>query len=1228
VSIDPEEIAARAAIRALTRRDEAACVAALREAHAAAAYDRQLVAREAGALVERLRSRRRHASGVDRLMHEFSLSTAEGVALMCLAEALLRVPDRPTAERLIRDKIGRGDWAAHLGPGHSLFVNAAAWGLMLSGRLVAGHSENALGQALTRLLKRGGEPLVRRGMDFAMRLLGDQFVIGETIEAALERARPREAQGYRFSFDMLGEAALTEADAARYFASYEAAIAAIGRSAAGRGAVEGPGISVKLSALHPRYQRSQRTRVLRELGLRLRLLMRMAAEAGIGFNIDAEEADRLELSLDLFAEVARERELADWPGMGFVVQAYQKRAPAVIDWLGRLARQTNRRFMLRLVKGAYWDSEIKRAQVDGLVDYPVYTRKAHTDLAYLVCARKLIDGFDAFYPQFATHNAHTLAAVWQMARERGLADFEFQCLHGMGEPLYDPLVGPGGRRVACRIYAPVGTHATLLPYLVRRLLENGANSSFVNRLVDDRLSVAELIEEPADRIARDGAGSNPAIPLPPQLFGTARRNSIGVDLTDETVLAELGESFDGMAREDWNAEPLVAGSEWVDGAGLPIVNPADRVETVGSVVEADRVLVEQALGNAVTAAGAWFARPAGERAAILRHAADLIEAMRPQLMSLCIREAGKTWPNAVGEVREAVDFCRYYAQQAELAASIASRSPAPAGATAAPGPADATTLPGPADVTTPPGPAVCISPWNFPLAIFVGQVAGALAAGCSVLAKPAEQAPLVAHFVTSLMHQAGVPVAVLQLLPGTGELIGAALVADRRVRRVLFTGSTAVARRINRQLAERPEAVLIAETGGQNAMLVDSSALPEQVVQDVLVSGFDSAGQRCSALRILCLQEEIADRVLAMLRAAMAELRVGNPAGLATDVGPVIDETAQRHLLAHIEAMRRLGFTITQSSVPEACRCGHFVPPTLIEIDSLGRLGEEVFGPVVHVLRFAAGGLEALVGEINGLGYGLTMGLHSRIDETHDAVVARARVGNLYINRNMVGAVVGVQPFGGEGLSGTGPKAGGPLYLARLAGRPQLSPAMLGISPMTAPVPLLRLRDWAVASGRPELAQLCADHAQTTLLGVALDLPGPTGESNRLRFEARGTVLCIAADEADWLAQLAAVFATGNRPAARALCRRPGLVGTLPAELANAIDWRDDDQLTGLAAVLADRHDVDLARRLASTPGPIVPVILPGSDRRHPLYRLVLERHLCINTAAAGGNAGLMASTG
>mgnify|MGYP000846907377 FL=1 len=974
---------------------------------------------------------------VQGLLQEFALSSQEGVALMCLAEALLRIPDAATRDALIRDKIAHGQWQAHLGKSPSLFVNAATWGLLLTGKLVSTHSETGLGAALGRLTAKGGEPLIRKGVDMAMRMMGEQFVTGETIGEALGNARALEAQGFRYSYDMLGEAALTTADAQRYLRDYEQAIHAIGKASAGRGVYEGPGISIKLSALHPRYSRAQVERVQAELYPVLKHLAELAHGYDIGLNIDAEEADRLELSLDLLERLCFEPTLAGWQGIGFVVQAYQKRCPAVIDFIVDLARRSGHRLMVRLVKGAYWDSEIKRAQVDGMDGYPVYTRKAYTDLAYIACARRLLAAPDAVYPQFATHNAHTLAAIYQMAEPAQYTpgQYEFQCLHGMGEPLYEQVVGPasaGGLGRPCRIYAPVGTHETLLAYLVRRLLENGANTSFVNRIADPDIPLDTLVEDPVVSVQQmavaEGALGlpHPAIALPRDLYaavpGLARPNSSGLDLANEAQLRALAQQMAESAGVQWAAAPLLAREASLmpladAPAPQPVRNPAQHQDVVGTVQEAGVLATDQALADAAAFAPTWAATPPAERAAMLERAADALEADMPRLLSLLAREAGKTCANGVAEVREAVDFLRYYAVQARSA--FDSYLPSPVVAL---------------------GPIVCISPWNFPLAIFTGQVAAALAAGNPVLAKPAEQTPLVAAEAVRVLWAAGVPRAALQLLPGRGEVVGARLVADARVQGVMFTGSTEVARILQRTLATRLGAhgqpvPLIAETGGQNAMIVDSSALAEQVVADVVASAFDSAGQRCSALRVLCVQEDAADRIVQMLKGAMAELQMGQPALLATDVGPVIDEEARQGIERHVAALEARGravHRITRGGVDAVPTGGTFVPPTLIELDNLGELQREVFGPVLHLVRYRRKDLGTLLQQINATGYGLTLGLHTRIDETIQQVVGQAQAGNVYVNRNMVGAVVGVQPFGGEGLSGTGPKAGGPLYLYRL----------------------------------------------------------------------------------------------------------------------------------------------------------------------------------------------------
>ncbi len=1010
----------RQRVRAATRADETEIVERLIDAASLPSDSLDRIAERARDLVRKVREERIGQGGLDAFLHEYGLSTQEGVVLMCLAEALLRIPDADTADALIRDKIGGADWEKHVGSSESLFVNASTWTLMLTGRLIRFDREAGrdLGALLKRLISRSGEPVIRQAMVQAMRILGRQFVMGRTIEEALERARTAEKKGYRHSYDMLGEAARTMPDADRYYRAYAAAIAAIGAAGAGRGPIEGPGISVKLSALHPRYEVAQARRVMNDLVPRVIALAEQAKAAGIGFTIDAEEADRLDLSLDILEAVAGANSLRGWEGLGLAVQAYQKRAVPLIDWLADLAARHSRRLMVRLVKGAYWDTEIKLTQERGLSDYPVFTRKVSTDLSYLACARKLLANGAAFYPQFATHNAHTLAAVLEMAGNR--RDYEFQRLHGMGQALYDQVVGEDNG-LPCRIYAPVGSHEDLLAYLVRRLLENGANTSFVNRIVDEAAPIEEIIADPVARARRLAVKPHPRIPAPREIYRPERKAALGVDLADPDTLARLARDLQQAVIRPWVASPLVGGVPR-GGMGRPVTDPADRRHAVGEVVEADAEAVEQALARAYRAQVDWDRRPAEERAAILSRAADLYEENMAPLMVLAVREAGKTIPDAVAEVREAVDFCRYYAAQAERHFAEPLALPGPTGER------NRLALRGR-------GVFACISPWNFPLAIFTGQVTAALAAGDAVIAKPAEQTPLIAAHAVQLLHRAGVPGEVLHLLPGDGARIGGALVQDPRIAGVAFTGSTETARLINQALAGRegPIVPLIAETGGQNCMLADSSALPEQVVRDVLISSFQSAGQRCSALRVLFVQEEVADKMLAMLVGAMAELAVGDPALLSTDVGPVIDEEAKALLTRHAERMAREARLLFELPLPAGTEHGSFFAPCAFEIDGLSRLTREVFGPILHVIRYRADRLDQVLDAINATGYGLTLGIHSRIDETVRTIHERLKVGNAYVNRNMIGAVVGVQPFGGEGLSGTGPKAGGPHYLHRFA---------------------------------------------------------------------------------------------------------------------------------------------------------------------------------------------------
>ncbi|MCD2182615.1 trifunctional transcriptional regulator/proline dehydrogenase/L-glutamate gamma-semialdehyde dehydrogenase [Rhizobium sp. GN54] len=1200
----------RQAITAAYRRPEAECLQPLLEAATVPPGQRAAIAATARKLITALRAKHK-GTGVEGLVHEYSLSSQEGVALMCLAEALLRIPDTATRDALIRDKIADGDWKSHIGGGRSLFVNAATWGLVVTGKLTGTVNDRSLSAALTRLIARCGEPVIRRGVDMAMRMMGEQFVTGETIDEALNRSRALEQKGFRYSYDMLGEAATTAADAERYYRDYEAAIHAIGKASAGRGIYEGPGISIKLSALHPRYSRAQAGRVTGELLPKVKALALLSKRYDIGLNIDAEEADRLELSLDLLESLCTDPDLAGWNGMGFVVQAYGKRCPFVLDFIIDLARRSGRRIMVRLVKGAYWDAEIKRAQVDGLADFPVYTRKVHTDVSYIACARKLLAATDAVFPQFATHNAQTLAAIYHLAGpDFTVGKYEFQCLHGMGEPLYDEVVGRGHLDRPCRIYAPVGTHETLLAYLVRRLLENGANSSFVNRIADPAVSIDELIADPVE-VVRSMAvvgARHDQIALPTDLYG-ARPNSAGLDLSNEATLAELCDALEASAAIAWKAEPQLASGAG-GGATRDVLNPGDHRDLVGTVTEASEETARAAVTLAAAAAPRWAAVPPSERAACLVRAADAMQARMPTLLGLIVREAGKSLPNAIAEVREAIDFLRYYAEQARRTL----------------GPAHA-----------PLGPVVCISPWNFPLAIFTGQIAAALVTGNPVLAKPAEETPLIAAEGVRLLHEAGIPAEALQLLPGDGR-VGAALVAAPEVAGVMFTGSTEVARLIQAQLAGRLSAdgrpiPLIAETGGQNAMIVDSSALAEQVVFDVIASAFDSAGQRCSALRVLCLQEDVAERTLGMLKGALHELQIGRTDRLSVDIGPVITAEAKGIIEGHVEGMRKKGRKVEQIALEAATDAGTFVPPTIVELDSLSELKREVFGPVLHVIRFRRDDLDRLIDDINATGYGLTFGLHTRLDETIAHVTSRVKAGNLYVNRNIIGAVVGVQPFGGRGLSGTGPKAGGPLYLGRLVKVAPIPPQHSSVHTDPALTDFAR---WLGQRGMNMQAQAARDTGSASALGLDIELPGPVGERNLYALHPRGQVLLVPGTENGLYSQIVAVLATGNRAVIDAACGLQSALRDLPASVAARIAWSNDWAKSGPFAGALVEGDSDQIRaaneRIAALPGPLVLVQAASSEAlaatgadAYCLSWLLEEVSTSINTTAAGGNASLMA---
>ncbi|KTC97997.1 bifunctional proline dehydrogenase/L-glutamate gamma-semialdehyde dehydrogenase PutA [Legionella erythra] len=1010
----------RAQINKAYRIDELTLMNELIASAALSDEQTKAIRNQATQLVEQVRYERKKSTGIDSFLTEYSLSSHEGIALMCLAEALLRVPDNATIDSLIKDKLTAADWKAHRGQSESFFVNATTWALMLTGKVLTPESaESTLSKAIFRLINRSGEGVVRKAVDKAMRIMSKQFVMGRTISEALSRARKKETIGYRYSYDMLGEAALTKVDAARYFLAYKEAIETIGRHADKDMTIyQRPGISIKLSALHPRYNESQRERVMNELPPKLLALAQAAKSYDIAMTIDAEESERLDLSLDVIEQVFCDDSLHGWHGFGMAVQSYQKRAFYLLDWVAELARRKQRRMMVRLIKGAYWDSEIKKTQMQGLSGYPVFTRKVFTDVSFQACAKKLLTMTDAIYPQFATHNAYSVAMILNIVGN--YRDFEFQCLHGMGKELYEQIVPAKRLGIPCRIYAPVGSHEDLLPYLVRRLLENGANSSFVNRIVDEKAPISTLVEDPVSKANQLLGKINQNIPLPSAIFTPERKNSAGFDFSDREAVAALKQQYAEMDLSHWQGKPLIAGR---DGGQVDrsVTSPQNPRRPVGRVSDATSDDIDWALTQAEGAFSAWSTRPVNERAACLTRYADLLEENQATLLAMACLEAGKTWNDGVAEVREAIDFCRYYAA---MATKLMAKPLSLHGYT---GELNELSLHGR-------GTVLCISPWNFPLAIFTGQVVAALVTGNCVIAKPAEQTPIIATFAVQLMHQAGVPDAVVQLLPGTGEAVGAPLVADKRIKAVLFTGSTQTANLINLTLASRGGEIipLIAETGGQNAMIVDSSALLEQVAMDAITSAFGSAGQRCSALRVLYVQEEVYPRMIELLKGAMEELQIGDPRWLSTDIGPVIDNDALGVLKAHVNTMQKKHDIIYQCSLPEECSEGYFMPPTAIAIDSIASLEKEVFGPVLHVIRYKRKALDKVIEEINNTGYGLTLGIHSRINQTVEYIRQHVHAGNCYVNRNMIGAVVGLQPFGGEGLSGTGPKAGGPYYLLRL----------------------------------------------------------------------------------------------------------------------------------------------------------------------------------------------------
>ncbi len=1206
-------------------------------------------------MVLQIRREQEGHGGVDALLNEYSLSTAEGVVLMCLAEALLRVPDKRTQDELIRDKLSKGQWTPHLGNSDSMFVNASAWGLLLTGNMVNYADERRKEQfgLLKKTLGRMGEPVIRRAMNIAMRVMGRQFVMGETIQDAVERAKEKETKGYVYSYDMLGEGARTMKDADRYYKSYENAIKVIGKAAAGRGPKRSPGISVKLSAIHPRYEFLHAERVMEEIPPKLKALCMMAKEYDIGLTVDAEEADRLDISLDVIETVFRDPDLDGWTGFGLAVQAYQKRSIHVIEWIRTLTLEVGRSMMVRLVKGAYWDTEIKMTQQTGVDGFPVFTRKSSTDVSYHACANRMLDYRDSIYPQFATHNAYTASVIIELAGD-DKEGFEFQCLHGMGDTLYDQVVTQD--KIQCRVYAPVGEHEDLLAYLVRRLLENGANSSFVNAIVDDEQPVESLLEDPVEKTQRLKVRHNKQISAPRDLYAPERENSRGLDLTDVNAVRALQHELDR-----WKTRYSVNGE--LPAGATAVLNPAAQKDIVGYHQYADIEQMKTALDNAHNGFASWSKRSVDERAEILERTANALERHMGELISICIREAGKVTQDSIDEVREAVDFCRYYAVRArELDED---------------------------QRFIPRGVVLCISPWNFPLAIFLGQVAAALATGNTVVAKPAEQTSMVAKRALEIMHTVGLPEDALQLIIAPGKHVGSTLLPDERIKAVMFTGSTQTGTLISQLLAERggEQVPLIAETGGQNCMIVDSTALPEQVIDDVVHSGFQSAGQRCSAMRVLYVQEDIADKISDMLVGAMKELTIGDPANLSTDVGPVIDEKAYKSLKDHESYMEGKGKLVYQCELPESCNDGYFFPPTLYEIDGIDTLEKEVFGPVIHLIRYKGKEIGEVVDKINSTGYGLTMGIHTRIEERANELAARSRAGNVYVNRNMIGAIVGVQPFGGRGLSGTGPKAGGPNYLRRLmqeraTPKPSqvedisnLDAALSGEKKDAEAATRLMKQGVAVEAKwrhtalndrismvRQLLAKLAkvdivdelADDLNRTLatsrqqltsiertLSKPLELPGPTGESNKLYLEPRGVLVCFADKGVTfeyWTLSIVTALATGNVVVSavsdlfydEALEFQKNFLETGAAEgvfqvarLSHLNDLLMDEHLAGVVVDSHTDRTAQIAAMLSSRKGAIVPVIT-AEYNDNLIKRLVTEKAISIDTTASGGNTSLM----
>lgn len=1202
-AVAPELNQLRQAVRQNYLADEHEVIHRLIAEAGLSAGERKAISARAAELVRDVRNSARPTI-MEKFLAEYGLTTKEGVALMCLAEALLRVPDNLTIHDLIEDKITSGNWGAHVGKAKSGMINSATVALLMTSNLLKDSERQSVGETLRKLIKRLGEPVVRTVANQAMKEMGRQFVLGRDIDEAQERGKAQEARGYTYSYDMLGEAARTDADAQRYYQAYSNAIDSIAQRCEGDVRTN-PGISVKLSALLARYEYGHKERVMNELMPRALKLAKKAAAANMGFNIDAEEQDRLDLSLDVIEAILKDPELKGWDGFGVVVQAFGKRASQTLDYLYHLAEKLDRRIMVRLVKGAYWDAEIKRAQVMGLSDFPVFTRKACSDVSYLACTRQLLNMTDRIYPQFATHNAHSVSAVLELAKGLDKSKFEFQRLHGMGESLHDQVIEDSG--VPCRIYAPVGAHKDLLAYLVRRLLENGANSSFVNQIVDTRITPEEIAKDPIDVVEKLGRNlASKAIVHPSKIFGEQRRNSKGWDITDPVTVAKIDEGRGRYKTHQWEGGPVFAGTA-SGGEVVDVRNPANPDDLVGRLTYASEADVSAALDAAQDGFKEWSAVSAEDRAAIIRRVGDLLEENVHELFALTTREAGKSLLDAVAEIREAVDFAMFYANE-----GIRYK-----------------------DAGQARGVMCCISPWNFPLAIFAGQILANLAAGNAVVAKPAEQTSLLAVRAAELMHEAGVPKAAMQLLPGTGKTVGAALTSDPRVTGVCFTGSTATAQMINKAMAANmaPDAPLVAETGGMNAMIVDSTALPEQVVRDVLASSFQSAGQRCSALRMLYVQKDIADNLLEMLYGAMEELGIGDPWLLSTDVGPVIDETARKKITDHCSKYEQQGKLLKKLRVPGN---GLFVSPAVLSVSGIEELEEEIFGPVLHVATFEAKDIDKVVDSVNAKGYGLTFGIHSRVDSRIEHIASRIKVGNTYVNRNQIGAIVGSQPFGGEGLSGTGPKAGGPQYVRRfikgetIERRSQSSDRVLGADKIQKLINKAAGIKVPAPEGRQAALKPYFGAVAAPLDDGYEAMPGPTGEQNHLSCHARGVILCAGPDAESAVEAAGAAMAQGNQvvvvaPGAEKALADASKAGLPVVAVDGVLDPDALIQLSGYAGVVsvADKSLLKQYRQaLAKRDGALLPLIT-----EHTLdQRYVIERHLCVDTTAAGGNASLIAS--